>query len=154
MLKGVLKVVGLAAKFVRAHETALLLGATMITCVAASVDEDLEINRSLNRTIDRVQPGFIESMSMRDRAQWIVARLKSTGTYKGAKKWLLLGVAWHTIYLTAYCCTRPRVGFFAAEKMVIGERGAFGTLWEHIKFITLWPVYGVAWTRDYLHRPW
>lgn len=149
MLNGVLKVVGLAAKFAGQHKVALMLGATMITCAAASIEDDVEINRNLDAAIEEASPGFVESMSMRDRARWLAARIKTSNTYKSAKKWLQLGLIWHVIYLWSFC-RNWHMSFFEAEKIVWHNRGVLSTMLTHLRFIALWPVYGVAWARDYM----
>lgn len=149
MLNGVLKVVGLAAKFARQHKVALMLSATMITCAAASVEDDMEINRNLDAAIEEASHGFVENMSMRDRARWLAARIKISNTYKSAKKWLQLGLIWHVIYLWSYCRYWHQ-SFIFAETRAIRNRGVLSTLLTHLRFIALWPVYGVAWARDYM----
>lgn len=149
MLNGVLKVVGLAAKFAGQHKVALMLGATMITCAAASVEDDVDIIRELDVAVENVKPGFVESMSMRDRACWLTARITSSSTYKSAKKWLQLGLIWHVIYLWSFC-RKWRMSFFEAEKIVWDNHGVLSAMLTHLRFIALWPVYGVAWARDYM----
>jgi len=147
MFGKLIKAVGFAAKFVSGHKVELLLGATMAISVTASIAHDVKIDRKIR---EYYPPEWHVSMSksLKDRAEWIAARIATSSTMRGIKTWLKFGVVWHALYLLLFCrygVNRP-ISFLASESWVIDEIGVLRTLIKHAQFIIFWPIYGTGWS--------